>query len=92
MGTRKNKRIGHCAGGRLPREQWDDLGKLVKAPRQTLVLVGNPFPPEWLIIAIRAEALVQAGVAEYSQDGRAVRPSEAGLKLVSAFGIEEKIV
>ncbi len=73
-------------GGELGEIQWGDLGKLVKAPRQTLLI--STSDAKFTIQGYRAESLVRAGVAEYDSGRQVLTPTERGMNLVSAHGLD----
>jgi hypothetical protein len=74
------------AGGKLSEDVWRDLDKLVKAPRQSLLL--RTSTSKFTIPKCRAERLVEAGVASFDMNRQMILPTPRGLGLVSAHGLD----
>ncbi len=70
------------AGGVITESQWISLGKLAKSPQKAMLVNPSVMP------AYLADSLVNAGVARFELNGGIVVPTEYGLELVSAHGIE----
>ena len=62
-------------------EQWTDLVKLVNSPQQALLLGCRDLKHR--IPDYRAEKLVEAGLATYTESGQIIVPTEEGLEVLS---------
>ena len=74
------------ANGELNKYQWSDLSKLAKAPRKSLMV--TVLWSKDTIVRSRAESLIRSGVAQYIDGGSAIAPTERGLAMVSAHGLD----